>query len=187
MNARWVWLLWVLCGVAHADDAAQRQELKRQRAEIEAQHAQREEACRKQFVVTPCLEKVRVDKQAALATVRTQELALDEAQRRQRAEAQAQRVADKAKEAQARHDTPASAPRPHKAPPAKSPKVVKAAAPKASAPERGAAEKRKQEAFEARQREIQAHREAVIKRNTERAARKPPKPLPVPASAASRP
>ena len=187
MNARWVWLLWGLCGVAHADDAAQRQDLKHQRAEIEAQHAQREEACRKQFVVTPCLEKVRVDKQAALETVRTQELALDEAQRRQRAEAQAQRVADKAKEAQARLDTPASAPQPPKAPRVKSPKVAKPVAPKASAPDRSAAEKRERESFEARQREIRAHREAVIQRNEERAKRKPPKPLSVPGGAASRP
>lgn len=187
MNTRWVWLLWALCGVAQADDAAQRQELKRQRAEIEAQHAQREEACRKQFVVTPCLERARVDKQAALENVRTQELALDELQRRQRAEAQAQRVADKAKEAEARDGTPANAPVAPKVPRVKSPKVAKPVAPKASEPERGKAEKREREAFEARQREIQAHREAVIKRNNERAARKPAKPLPVLGGAASRP
>jgi hypothetical protein len=187
MNTRWAWLLWVLCSVAQADDAAQRQELKRQRAAIEAQHAQREEACRKQFVVTPCLEKVRVDKQTALESVRTHELALDEAERRQRAEAQAQRVADKAKEARARDGAPASAPASPKASRVKSPKVANPRAPKASEPERGPAEKREREAFDARQREIQAHREAVNKRNAERAVRKPPKPLAVPAGAASRP
>lgn len=187
MNTRWVWLLWFVCGAAHADDAAQRQELKRQRAAIEAEHAQREEVCRKQFVVTPCLEKVRVDKQTALESVRTQELALDEAQRRQRAEAQAQRVADKAKAAESRDDTPASAPGSPKAPRVKSPKVAKPAAPKASASDRRAAEKREREAFEERQREIRAHREAVIQRNEERAKRKAPKPLSVPGGEASRP
>lgn len=187
MNTRLVWLLLVLCSVAHADDAAQRQELKRQRGVIEAQHLQREEACRKQFVVTPCLEKVRVDKQAALESVRTQELALDEARRRQRAEAQAQRVADKTKVAEAREGTPASAPRPLKAPHVKSPQTAKPAAPKASTPDRSTTEKREREAFKVRQREIQAHREAAIKRNAERAGRKPAVPLPAPASAAARP
>ncbi|MBC7995623.1 MAG: hypothetical protein H7Z15_20530 [Rhizobacter sp.] len=187
MNARAVVLLWALCGMAHADDAAQREALKQQRTAIEAQHAQREEACRKQFVVTPCLEKVRVDKQEALEGVRIQELALEEAQRRQRAEAQAQRVADKAKEAQARDNTPVAAPKVPKAPQVRAAKVAKPAVPKASAPDRSAAEKRDREAFEARQREIQAHRQAVIKRNEERAARKPPKPLPVTGSGVARP
>ncbi len=187
MKARAVVLLWALCGVVHADDAAKRQALKQQRSSIEAQHAQLEEACRKQFVVTPCLEKVRVDKQEALKSVRTQELALDEAERRQRAEAQAQRLADKAKEAQVRDSTPAAAPKAPKAQQARAPKVAKPSAPKASAPDRSAAEKRDREAFESRQREIQAHRQAVIKRNEERAARKPPKPLPVPGSAVARP
>ena len=175
-------LLLVFCSVAHAsDEAQQRDELRRQREAIEAQHAAREEACRKQFVVTPCLEKVRTDKQEALQVVRTQELALDDAQRRERAEAQAQRVAKKAQAAEAR-DKPVPPKEPN-APHVGSPKAAKAPSPKASAPDRSEAEKRQREEFDARKREIQAHREAVEKRNAERAARKPPKPLPVPASA----
>ncbi len=186
MKVRWVWLLLGLCGLAQADDETQRQELRRQRGAIEAQHAQREEACRRQFVVTPCLEKVRVDKQAALESVRTQELALDDALRRQRAQVQAQRLAGKAEAARARDDKPAAAPRSPKQPRAQAPKAARPPAPEASAPDRRAAEKRERDAFEARQREIQAHREAVAKRNAERAGRKTAKPLPLPASAAAR-
>lgn len=187
MSARLVWLLLGLCGLAQADDETQRQELRRQRDAIEVHHAQREEACRRQFVVTPCLEKVRVDKQAALEGVRKQELALDDALRQQRARAQAQRVAEKAQAARARGDRPdpsPSAPKPQRV---EGPRAAKASSPKASAPERRAAEKREREAFEARQREIQAHREAVAKRNAERAGRKTAKPLPLPASAVARP
>ncbi|MEO8154173.1 MAG: hypothetical protein ABI605_13970 [Rhizobacter sp.] len=174
--------LFALCSLAHAsDEAHQRSELKRQREAIEAKHAEREEACRKQFVVTACLEEARTDKQEALQAVRTQELMLDDAQRRERAQAQAQRVAEKAKAAEEREKPVLrKEPKTLRVP---SPKVAKAPSPKASAPDRGQAEKQKREEFEARKREIQAHREAVEKRNAERAARKPPKPLPVPASA----
>ncbi len=187
MNTRLAWLLLVCCSLAHADDEPQRQELRRQRGVIEAQHAQREAACRKQFVVTPCLEKLRVDKQAALESVRTQELALDEALRRQRADAQAQRLAEKALAAQARDDRPAALPRAPKPSRVDAPKAAKPLVPKASAPDRRAAEIKERAAFETRQREIKAHREAVAKRNAERAGRKPAKPLPVPASATARP
>lgn len=187
MNGRLVWMLLGLCGMAHADDEAQRQELRRQRDAIEAQHVQREEACRRQFVVTPCLETVRVDKQAALEGVRKQELALDDAVRQQRARAQAQRVAEKAQAAQARGERPGPSPRAPKLPRVEPPRAAKASSPKASAPDRRAAEKREREAFDARQREMQAHREAVAKRNAERAGRKTAKPLPLPASAAARP
>jgi hypothetical protein len=159
----------------------QREQLKRDRQAIEARHAQRERACRQQFVVTPCLEAARADKQRALQGVNTQEQALDGAERHQRAQTQAQRVADKAQAAQAREA--ARSPREPRVPPQVTPKAARAPALRASQPDRSAAEQRQRQAFEARQREIQAHREAVEKRNAERAARKPPNPLPVPASA----
>jgi hypothetical protein len=183
MNTRLACLLFVMCGLAHASDEAQLDEIKRRREVIEAEHTQREQACRKQFAVTSCLEKALARKQEALQSVRTQERALDDVQRRQRAQAQAQRLADKASAAQAGVDKPAVAPEgvPQRA---ATPKPAKPPSPTASVPDRRAIERRKREDFEARQREIQAHREAVAKRNAERAARKPAKPLPVPASAA---
>jgi colicin import membrane protein len=185
MNARWPGLLLLCCGLAHAgDEPAERDQLRRDRQAIEARHGQREQTCRQQFVVTPCLEAARADKQKALQAVQARESALDDAQRRRRAEIQAQRVTDKARAAQAREESKAlKEPRP---PRVVAPKPVKTQSTKASQPDRSAAEKRQREAFDARQREIQAHREEVEKRNAARAARKPPVPLPVPASAAVR-
>jgi len=184
MNIRALWLLLVCCGLAHADDQADREQIQKKRETIEAQHAQREQACRQQFVVTPCLEKARTDKQNALRPLSVQEQALDEAKRRERAQAQVQRLSEKAQAAQER-DKP-ELPQPPKAPQVAEPKAIRPSSPKASAPDRSAIEKRQREAFEARQREIQAHREMVEKRNAERAAKKAPVPLPLPASAGLR-
>jgi len=186
MNKRLGLLLLLLCGLVHADDSAEKERLKKQREAIEAEHAQREKACHQQFVVNSCLEKARVDRQKALQTVRTQELVIEDAERRERAQAQAERLEKKAQAAQERNSKKAVEPKPAKAPrAAPPPKAAKPPAPKASAAERSANEKQEREAFEARQREIKAHREAVEKRNAERAKRKPPpQPLPIPASAA---
>lgn len=166
--------------------AATRDELKREREAIEAEHARRAEACKSQFVVTPCLDKVRIEKQKALSHVLEQENALDAAERQARAEARQQRLADKATAAQA-----ASAPavnRPASGASSAAPrKPAKARDKPAERENRGAREEEKRAAFEARQREIQAHREQVERRNAERARTKPaPRPLPSPlASAAS--
>jgi hypothetical protein len=174
------WLL-ALHSLVQASDEAERAQIRQARDAVEMQHTQQQEACRKQFVVTPCLEKARADKNEKLKVLRAQEAELDDAVRRERAQAHALRMAEKAQAAQAREAS--KPPKPSKEPSAATPKAVKPAKPKASAPDRSAEEKRQREAFEARQREIQAHREEVEKRNVERAARKPPKPLPVPASA----
>jgi colicin import membrane protein len=185
MNKRFALLLLVLCGLVHADDSAEKERLKKQREAIEAEHAQREQACHQQFVVNSCLEKARVERQKALQTVRTQELAIEDAERRERAQAQAERLDKKAQAAQERNSKKAAEPKQAKEPrAAPAAKPAKPPAPKASAPDRSANEKQQREAFEARQREIKAHREAVEKRNAERAKRKPSQPLPVPASAA---
>jgi colicin import membrane protein len=186
MNKRLALLLLLLCGLVHADDSAEKERLKKQREAIEAEHAQREQACHQQFVVNSCLEKARIDRQQALQTVRTQELAIEDAERRERAQAQAERLEKKAQAAQERNSKKAVEPKPAKAPSAAPrAKEPKPSAPNASAADRSANEKQEREAFDARQREIKAHREAVEKRNAERAKRKPPpQPLSVPASAA---
>ena len=175
-------LLLVSCKTAWADDAATREQIRQDREAIEMRHSLQEQKCRQQFVVTPCLEKVRAAKQKALKALRTQEDALDEAQRRQRSLEQARRVSDKARAAEARES--ASAAREPKSPRVAAPMPAKLPAPpRVPAPDRSAAEKQRREAFEARRSEIQEHRQAVEKRNAERATRKPAKPLPVPASA----
>ncbi len=189
---------WVCANAAHAADPPERAQLRAQRQAIEADYAAREQACLKQFVVTPCVEKVRLEKMDALEGIRQRENALEDAARLKRAQAQEQRLADKAAEraavaASGPTDDATSTPRR----PPKSSKVGKNSAeqglhlpktkPAPPADERAAEEQRKRAEFEDRQREIKAHREAIERRNAERAARKktPPAPLPVPPEVSS--
>lgn len=163
---------------------ATREELKREREAIEAEHARRAEACKTQFVVTPCLDTVRVQKQKALSHVLSLENALDAAERQARVEARQKRLADKAAAAQAASAVAVPAPASAVAPPRKPAKVRQKPAQRE---DRSAREEEKRAAFEARQREIQQHKQEVEKRNAERARTKPaPRPLPLPPSAASR-
>lgn len=160
--------------------AATREELKRQRDAIEAEYAQRADACKKQFIVTACLDRARIDKQKALSDVAAQEVALEATKRQSRAEARQKRVADKAggqaSSAAAQPLNPASAASPRQS--RRTPKVR----PQPHL-DRSLQEQEKRNAFEARQREIEAHRQRVEQRNTERALKKPaPRPLPPPAS-----
>lgn len=186
MKAVSILLAGVIGVSAFSAHAATREELKRERDAIEAEHTRRAEACKSQFVVTPCLDSVRIDKQKALSHVTAQENALDAAERQARADARKKRLADKAGASDAAASAavavpPASgaAPAPRKAP--------KPRQKKAEAPDRSAQEEAKRADFEARQREIEAHRKKVEERNAERARNKPaPRPLPPPASAGSR-
>ena len=175
------WLLILLFSLAHASDETERAQIRQRGDAIEAEHALREQTCRKQFVVTPCLDKARADKQESLRALRAQELALDDAQRRERALAQANRVAEKTQlRDQAKPAPPPKRPHAPAAPKAVKPPKAQASA---AAADRSAEEQSHRAAFEARQREIQVHRAEVEKRNTERAKHKAPKPLPAPASA----
>lgn len=180
-------LLLALWGMAWADDSAKREQIRQEKDAVEERHSLQQQKCRQEFVVTPCLEKARAARQKALQGLRAQEDALDDAQRRQRATDQARRVAGKARAAEVR-EVASSPRREPKLPqvatsrPAKSPP-----APRTPAPDRSATEKRQREAFEARQKEIAEHKQAVEKRNAERAARETTMPLPLPASAAMRP
>lgn len=186
MKAVVILLAGVMSVAAFGLHAATREELKREREAIEAEHARRAEACKSQFVVTPCLDTVRIEKQKALSHVAAQENALDATERQARADARKKRLADKAATVEGAASAaavalPASgaAPAPRKAP--------KPRQKKAEVPDRSAQEEAKRADFEARQREIEAHRQKVEARNAERARNKPaPRPLPPPASASSR-
>lgn len=176
-------LLLASWGMAWADDSAKREQIRQEKDAVEERHSLQQQKCRQEFVVTPCLEKARVARQEALQGLRAQEDALDAAQRRQRANDQARRVAGKARAAEVREA--ASSPRREPKPPqvAASRPAKLLPPPQTPAPGRSAAEKRQREAFEARQKEIKEHKQAVEKRNAERAARETTTPLPVPASA----
>lgn len=164
------------------------------RAAANAKLAEQQRECATRFIVAACLDDARTAHRETLQRLRQQELKLDEAKRQAAAEGRRKAIADKAQPAQARaSDAPPDAPRVRmrRAGPAASdaelrldqspaPRAHQAAA---SSPSRSAAEQRQQQQFEARQREAQAHRDAVAHRNAQRAASgKVAAPLPVPSA-----
>jgi hypothetical protein len=88
---RWRLLLLVaaLCGAApvraQAVGAAEHELLARERRLVTERYAAEESACRERFVVTSCVDAVRARRREAMAPLRERELALDDAERRQRA------------------------------------------------------------------------------------------------------
>jgi hypothetical protein len=188
-------LLFALAASASADEAAQhdsarRAELHQQRQAIQKTYVKRQAECRDKFAVNNCLATARGEMQAATKSVREQELELNDAARERKAAANAQRLNDKAAAARARQDatppvaahSPASgASRPAPAHGAGLPKLSKPSTPRTTQDEAGARER-----FEARQRDIRAHREEVEKRNAARAKNSPAtRSLPVPTAASA--
>lgn len=188
-----------------ADTAAQRQRIAQERATVQARARAAEQECRQRFVVTPCVDRVRGERRAALQRLDQQAAVLDDAQRKQRAAQRAQRI-------QQRHDDQARADEQRMAPDGQSkvravrtpaaqgegaagadataaPKAVRQTA--AGAQQRAAASAREREdaaqrsaAARRRADQAEAHRTAVEKRNADRARRHPPQAtLPLPASA----
>jgi len=192
------WLMALLACVAFAAQAqTERERIAADRAAATARFAERERECRAQFVVTACVEAAQRDEHDALKRLRRQEQALNDTERRdaaarrraglaERAAAQAVRDgADKADSAptreQARRSPPAAraasasdageASRPRVTPPLAEPHVD---------------EKRNEASFKAKKRTAQEHREAIERRNAERAAHgKVAAPLPVPKGASA--
>jgi len=199
---------------AHALDAAseriERDRIKAEREQAEAAFMTREHECRQRFVVTPCLDGARRDRRQTLERLRQQQEVLDEAQRKQRA---AQRIDDirtkvsgddaKQREAIARQRrkeaqqaefnarlaeqaaSAASAPPAQEAP--ASAAVASQALPARDVP---SSDRTKNVAdYERRQQEAQAHKQAVERRNAERArsTKTPVKGLPIPTPAGSAP
>jgi colicin import membrane protein len=180
-NLPWLAVALVVATGAHAA-SDERAAIRQERKVIEADYARREAECRTQFVVTPCLEKVRREKVEALNTVNARESAVDSAERLERAGAQKRRLAAKAAASQAQAAAPAAS-QAHRDKTRPTPAPRKAAPKPAPDPaERQSREAASRAAFDARQREIEAHRAEVEKRNAERAKRKAAKPLPLPAS-----
>jgi hypothetical protein len=184
---RWLLVGWFAIGamLAHADktDAAERARIDAERRAIEGRFAAEEAACRERFVVTACVEDTRVRRRQALAGPRHQELLLDDAARKRRAQARLEAVeARRAAAAALPPSTPLpDAVRRNAAPPApaaaRAPRPVNEAAEAAAAARRAsAAAKRREELAidQARIESRQAQREAAGKKAA---------PLPLPASA----
>jgi colicin import membrane protein len=71
---------------AHAaEEPAERQRLKEERAAAEARFAEAEQACRAKFAVIDCVRRAQRERNAALSDVRRQERLLDDAERKRRA------------------------------------------------------------------------------------------------------
>jgi colicin import membrane protein len=84
--------LWAQTGEANA---AQRAALQAERERIEAQFKAQELACRERFAVTACIEDVKQKRREALAGPRAQALALDDIERKERAETRREAVRER--------------------------------------------------------------------------------------------
>lgn len=184
------------CIAGAADDSlAERARIRAERARAESAYAAAARDCNARFVVTSCVEDARAERRQTLTRLRNEELVLDRAERKQRAAERAQAIRHK----QAQEDRPrprlvvpqaaGSDPRPRLHLRVPGAPTAAGHRPPRLTPEE---ESRNRAVFEQRQREAEAHREAVERRNAERAAKakKPSRALPVPppegASAPSR-
>ncbi|HSB25103.1 MAG TPA: hypothetical protein VLE94_18535 [Burkholderiaceae bacterium] len=200
MQHRWLLVLGLVGAVAAraaegdaVSDKAQREQLDVRRAAAEARYERTVRECERGFVVTSCVDKAKAERRATLDRISREQVALDDAQRKRRAEERRQRIAEK--QAQQALRGSASAPGAEVLAPRAPSAPASSATPgrrfeQRTAEEEAAAQaeaaRRAAQAQERRER-AQAHAEAVRQRNAERAAQRPPAaPLPVPgASAAS--
>ncbi|MBT9500792.1 MAG: hypothetical protein IV092_06075 [Burkholderiaceae bacterium] len=179
--------------------ATEREQLRAQRQQIEAEFSAAMRECSTKFQITDCELAAKAQRRTALQPVLKQEQALDLLERQQRAQAQRERVAAKqqakaqeAREMAAKAAKAASAPamassRPAQAEPPK--RAASAAAPSRNdvAAERALAASQAEQARRATQRRIkaaQAHEKEVLAREAAKA--KHAAPLPLPSSAVQR-
>jgi hypothetical protein len=182
-------LLWLACSAQAAESAAalaERDQIQRERAAVEARYKQTEADCKTRFAVSGCVADAQAQRREALSSLRLRELTLDDAWRKAEAEENERRLAAKQADALSRAPpvpraasaplSPASAvasPSPNERVKSRSRTADDATA----AAERVVAQQR-------RASEAEAHRQQVEQRNAERAARgKKSTPLPVPTAA----
>ena len=187
----------LLCGVslgARADTENER--IAHERAAANAKLAEQQRECATRFIVATCVEDARTEHRATLARLRQRELQFDEAKRRATAEARRKAIAEKAEAQQARASDAAPeaprvrvrrAPQPAPVPASRTPERLAPRLPgSGSGADRAATERRNEQKFEAMQRDAQAHRQAVERRNAQRAAKgKVAAPLPIPEGASA--
>jgi hypothetical protein len=188
---------WASVGAGAADGGAvdtariarERVAIQSERDRLEAQFAAEQARCAERFAVTACLDDVRDRRRAALEAPRARALALDDADRKARAAARREAVAQKQR-GTAERLLPArgaasipTLPVP-KPPPAGSRPLDTAAAREATASAAATAAARRADAARARQAAARAEQTRIATRQAERARQgKAASPLPVPASA----
>jgi colicin import membrane protein len=186
-------LLSSVSSAAELATAPQTTDLATQRAAVEAEFAQAQQACQRQFVVTACVDAARQQRLARLAPLKEQALQQKEAQRHKlrdqrlqavhrAVEAQAARASEVEGASEAGGDAPA--PRSHHQPAHpdfKRPR--KTVAPRLAGAEQRLSEQRSEAKFAAQQAAAKAHQAAVARRNAQRASEgKVTHPLPLPAN-----
>lgn len=183
----WAAALVLLAGHAAqgAERSAERAQVAAERQRLEAQYSAEEARCRERFAVSSCVDEVRKRRRQALAGVRQRELALDDAERRQRAAERQEAVARKQAELAAR-PVPAEGPRhaPVGPTPGASGVPHEPRTPRTDADAREA--QRRAQASQQRREESQAQRDRIAARQAQRASHgKAVQPLPMPPEVAA--
>ena len=191
------WVAFLCCGMVATfaqdvptDEAArqiQRQHIQAERTRLEAAWGAQEAACHSRFMVQSCLDKLDAERRTVEQEFKRQEALLNAADRRQRAQEQLDRAAEKAKERQAREAElqPSKKPDPQQAleerQSAHKPNAAAPAATSNKAATSGPSAQDKasyRQAFTAKLRAAQAHREERDKRLRESADTLPSLPTP---------
>ncbi len=199
-------------GTAWASDASERERINKAKSQADAKLSQKELECQERFAVTDCVLAARKEHRSVVEPLRKESLALDDKERKQRAAERTERLRTKAESASAAasanaaaasgSDLPSVRPKIRSAEAASASqsgasavnmpaassvmpplilKTDKPITPKAQAPQPGS-----EDYQTLRVRQAEERRAAVLKKNAERDASKPPaKPLPVPGTAAS--
>jgi hypothetical protein len=184
--------------VAASADDAERGRIGEERAAIESRYAAREHECRDRFVVTSCVDDAKRDRRRGLDALRSRQIKLDEAKRRERSSERRTELAGKAAEdarreqeraarsasaparreaprpLEPRHERPASAPGAasaparHDRPAAIGDGLGLKASGRESAAQRREREARHRESFETRQRQAAEHRDDVMEKAAQR-------------------
>lgn len=196
------WL--ILCGLAArsafavpADEGrTERLRIETERSQVQQAYGQRERECRQRFVVTSCIDQAQRERRRALEALRKQLEVLDEAQRKQRA---AQRMEDiesklsadnaRRRDAQARRPSDrldAAADSQHSAGSGRA-ALLPHAGSAPSSPHSLAEQLQHAAEYDRRQEDAKMHREALARRNAERASKgkRPAAPLPLPGAASA--
>ncbi len=183
---------WMSIAALAAPAVTERDRIAAERAAVLAKFAEQERGCRAQFIVIACVDAARKEQRSALGELLRQQALLDDSRRREAAAARRQTIQARAAARPARavdavpairRETTRRAPTPHPSQSAGSADESRArtAADRSPSAEQRSAEQRNEAKFDTRARAAQLHREAVQRRNAQRAAQgRVPEPLPLP-------
>ena len=178
-----------LCATLAQAASPERERIGAERAAAMARFAEQERACHEKFIVTSCVEAARKEQRLTLTRLHRAELVLDDSERRETAGRRREELQQRASEQEKRASEPEPVQRresKHAAPAPNPPEAPHPQHGASSAESQRKIEQRNEADFEARLRAAQARREAVARRNAQRASEgKVAAPLPVPSGASA--